>query len=341
MRPATMLATAASHHLFRPLPAPSEVHLWCLFPDDVRDSKLMNMYQNLLSSDEQKKILEANNVKTQNERLLARTLVRTTLARYGMVDPSSLRFTTNKFGKPKVIWPSQVEGNNSWRPNSLCFNLSHTQSLLACAVTIDSEVGIDVEEKDRKLSRNLMALARRRFSPEEADWLSRFEDPTQQQQRFMQLWTLKEAYVKALGTGISETPLKDFSFALKPSFHAQTCLERAVNCTAHSQAESITMEFSRLMASNNKSRIPANRWQFLLLQPSPLHIASVCTQMHQPHSPDDENLEELNKCFRMKMWRTLPLVGDMNLTEGAVALGMSLPAQEVSSSDTKTSLKQY
>ena len=53
------------------------------------------------------------------------------------------------------------------------------------------QVGIDVEEKDRKLSRNLMALARRRFSPEEADWLSRFEDPTQQQQRFMQLWTLK------------------------------------------------------------------------------------------------------------------------------------------------------
>jgi hypothetical protein len=58
----------------------------------------------------------------------------------GMVDPASLRFSTNKFGKPKVIWPSQVEDNKSWRPHSLCFNLSHTQSLLACAVTINSEV---------------------------------------------------------------------------------------------------------------------------------------------------------------------------------------------------------
>jgi 4'-phosphopantetheinyl transferase len=52
-------------------------------------------------------------------------------------------------------------------------------------------VGVDVEERDRKLSRNLMALARRRFSPEEVDWLARFEDATEQQQRFMQLWTLK------------------------------------------------------------------------------------------------------------------------------------------------------
>lgn len=336
-----MLATAVSHHLFRPLPAPSEVHLWCLFPDDARDPKLMNMYQSLLSSDEQKKILESNNVKTQNERLLARTLVRTTLARYGMVDPASLRFSTNKFGKPKVIWPSQVEDNKSWRPHALCFNLSHSQSLLACAVTINSEVGVDVEERDRKLSRNLMALARRRFSPEEVDWLARFEDATEQQQRFMQLWTLKEAYVKALGTGISETPLKDFSFALRPSVHAQSCLERAVNCPTHSQAESIKMEFSSLMNSSDKPRIPANGWQFLLLQPSPLHIASVCTQMHQSYYPDDEHLEGgVDKCFRLKMWRTVPLVGDSNLTEGAVALGMSSPAKEVSVSNTVISPEQ-
>lgn len=291
----------------------------------------MNMYQKLLSSDEQEKVLESSCVKTQNERLLARTLVRTTLARYGMEDPSSLRFSTNKFGKPKVYWPAQVEDNNSWRPHSLCFNLSHTQSLLACAVTINSEVGIDLEERDRKLSRNLMALARRRFSPEEADWLACFEDPVEQHQRFMQLWTLKEAYVKALGTGIRETPLKDFSFALTPSAKAQSCLERAVSCPVYPQAESITMEFSSLMASKNKPRIPANRWQFLLLQPSPLHIASVCTQIHPSDSPEDEHLEGgSDKCFKLKMWRTVPLVGDRDLREGAVALGMSSPAIEVS-----------
>jgi len=46
---------------------------------------------------------------------------------------------------------------------------------------------------------------------------------------------MQEAYVKALGTGIRETPLKEFTFALKPSGNAQSCLERAVGCPAHPQ----------------------------------------------------------------------------------------------------------
>ena len=46
---------------------------------------------------------------------------------------------------------------------------------------------------------------------------------------------MQEAFVKALGTGISETPLKDFSFALRPSVHAQSSLERAVSCPTHPQ----------------------------------------------------------------------------------------------------------
>jgi 4'-phosphopantetheinyl transferase len=105
------------------------------------------------------------------------------------VAPSSLRFTKNEFGKPNVIWP--VKRLDEWRPPSLCFNLTHTQSLLMCAVTQKAEVGIDVEERERKFTRDLMALARRQLSPEEADWLSQFTDPYEQQCQFMQLWTLK------------------------------------------------------------------------------------------------------------------------------------------------------
>jgi hypothetical protein len=55
----------------------------------------------------------------------------------------------------------------------------------------DIQVGIDVEERERKFTRDLMALARRQFSPEEADWLSQFTDPNEQRCQFIQLWTLK------------------------------------------------------------------------------------------------------------------------------------------------------
>jgi 4'-phosphopantetheinyl transferase len=89
----------------------------------------------------------------------------------------------------QVIWP--VKRLDEWRPPSLCFNLTHTQSLLMCAVTQKAEVGIDVEERERKFTRDLMALARRQLSPEEADWLSQFTDPYEQRCQFMQLWTLK------------------------------------------------------------------------------------------------------------------------------------------------------
>lgn len=68
------------------------------------------------------------------------------------------------------------------------------------------QVGVDVEEKDRKLSRNLMALARRHFSPEEAEWLAELRDPTEQHQRFMQLWTLK--VIHCLLLSYSSSPVK-------------------------------------------------------------------------------------------------------------------------------------
>jgi hypothetical protein len=58
----------------------------------------------------------------------------------GIVAPSSLRFTKNEFGKPNVIWP--VKRLDKWRPPSLCFNLTHTQSLLMCAVTQKAEVSL-------------------------------------------------------------------------------------------------------------------------------------------------------------------------------------------------------
>ncbi|CAM6051086.1 unnamed protein product [Sphagnum compactum] len=298
------LAMWTASHLMRPLPGPGEVHVWCLFPEDItgEDTALWKTYKELLSPREKTDIVQcSSNPKMQTEKLLARTLVRTTLARYasGIVAPSSLRFMKNEFGKPSVIWP--VKRLDEWRPPPLCFNLTHTQSLLMCAVTQKAEVGIDVEERERKFTRDLMALARRQLSPEEADWLSQFTDPNEQRCQFMQLWTLKEAYVKALGKGISKAPLKEFTFtfdALSPTVLRN--LKQAVTIPIFDNSD--------------------DAWQFLLFQPSASHYASICTQI-LPSSTfgwsDHNNL-------RVQIWRTVPLVRDEAL-EGAVALALSDP----------------
>lgn len=46
----------------------------------------------------------------------------------------------------QVIWPKQIKERDSWRPKSLCFNLSHTKSLLACAVTLNTPVSFPTTE---------------------------------------------------------------------------------------------------------------------------------------------------------------------------------------------------
>jgi 4'-phosphopantetheinyl transferase len=80
----------------------------------------------------------------------------------------------------------------------LHFNLTHTDGLVAMAVCRHPRVGIDAE----KLKVPPLAVVERFFSPAEAAQL-RALPPESQPRRFMQLWTLKEAYLKAVGTGLA------------------------------------------------------------------------------------------------------------------------------------------
>lgn len=90
----------------------------------------------------------------------------------------------------------------------LFFNISHTRGLVACALTRDAEVGIDVEQLDRQGER--LGLARRFFSTLEVAALEGRED-AELEAHFIEIWTLKEAYVKAIGQGLA-APLDAFSF---------------------------------------------------------------------------------------------------------------------------------
>ncbi|KAL6194218.1 hypothetical protein ACLB2K_035302 [Fragaria x ananassa] len=100
------------------------------------------------------------------------------------VDPRSLNFQKNGYGKPEV--DCQIE--DDWQPPALHFNISRTSSLIACGVAADSPIGIDVEEKQRKLKHHILAFARRYFSSHEVEHLTSIEI---QRHQFIKLWTLK------------------------------------------------------------------------------------------------------------------------------------------------------
>jgi 4'-phosphopantetheinyl transferase len=92
----------------------------------------------------------------------------------------------------------------------LSFNLTHTRGLVACVVSRNAEVGIDAETLDRRT--DPLELAERFFSPLEVVTLAHCRESVHV--RFLEIWTLKEAYLKALGEGLS-TPLHQFAFLLE------------------------------------------------------------------------------------------------------------------------------
>ena len=161
-------------------------------------------YRALLSKDEEERMARLVFERDRRSFLLTRALVRTMLSRYASVPPAGWSFIANVHGRPEIL--DRPKGVPDLR-----FNLSHTEGLIACAVTIGREVGVDVEHIGRRLTHD---VAGRFFAPREVNDLKALPDE-EQHKVFFDYWTLKEAYIKARGFGLA-LPLGDFAFKLSP-----------------------------------------------------------------------------------------------------------------------------
>jgi 4'-phosphopantetheinyl transferase len=170
-------------------------------PDALRR---LDAYRVLMSADEHARMVRFVFDRDRRAFLLTRALVRTMLSRYAPIAPADWKFIANVHGRPEILdRPSGVP--------DLRFNISHTDGLIACAVTIGREVGVDVEHVGRRLEHDIAA---RFFAPAEVTDLQAL--PGDEQRRvFFDYWTLKEAYIKARGFGLA-LPLGDFAFKLRP-----------------------------------------------------------------------------------------------------------------------------
>lgn len=113
------------------------------------------------------------------------------------VQPLAWRFTQGPYGKPSI------QGRTD-----LHFNISHCNGMAVCALRFGRPVGIDVEFLGRP---SPMEVAHRFFSDAETDWLLG-QPASERHEAFFRLWTLKEAYIKAVGLGLSQ-PLRDFAIS--------------------------------------------------------------------------------------------------------------------------------
>ncbi|GMY25254.1 4'-phosphopantetheinyl transferase [Fagus crenata] len=284
------------------LPSPKETHLWYILPNEVKSTNLLNQYLELLSPCEKENVFRMRGDQLQKRALLARALVRTTIARYQtnrQVDPRSLKFKKNIYGKPEV--ESQDVDDLHLPP--LHFNISHTSSLIACGVTVNSPIGIDVEEKQRKLKNNILAFAQRYFSPYEVELLAAISDPEFQRQEFIKLWTLK-AYVKALGRGFSATPFKTFTIRFRTATEG--------HLSGHRDSE----VFDIVDSFDDPKNLTSN-WQFALLELVGSHYAAICIE------GDGTTRGKGTLPMKLTVWRTIPFVEDecVSGTDDVVTIG--------------------
>jgi 4'-phosphopantetheinyl transferase len=127
------------------------------------------------------------NKKKRHNSLLARATLRALLAH--VTETGDWQIQPDSHGKPHVFTPTGVTAPH--------ISLSHTQGLVACAVSRDNPLGIDVEHWR---VRDFMALANYAFGPREQEEVAR-----EGISAFYRIWTLREAIAKASGTGLFAT----------------------------------------------------------------------------------------------------------------------------------------
>lgn len=155
-----------------------------------------------ISRPERERAARFHHLSDKWEFVLGRLMARHVLAERCGTPAPEFRFVENEHGRPEIAYPPLD------RP--VRFNLSHSGGIVACVVGDDGQVGVDIERLDRPPVD--ARVIQRYCSDDEQRALASMPD-TLRHERFLELWTLKEAYVKARGTGLT-LPLRNVSFAI-------------------------------------------------------------------------------------------------------------------------------
>lgn len=223
-------------------PSANQIHLWLV------DTLVPGEHQlDSLSADELALYERIRAPRLKQQYWQTRWAIRHALSCYAPeVSPSLWQFSRNAYGRPALQSPRLMF--------PLDFNISHTRGAIVMAFAAQGKVGVDIEFIDRQC--RALAVAQRYFSNSEIADLRAL--PVElQRARFFDLWTLKEAYIKACGMGLA-IPLGSFSFDFT--------------------AQKIAIAFDA-----RRNDAPA-RWQFWQLKLSQIHqlaLAMGCD--NRPH----------------------------------------------------------
>lgn len=174
--------------------APGQVELWLAREAPLRAPAYLASLEHALSAEDHARIERMRFPDGRHQQRVTRALARHALSHHlPAMAPSAWRFQQDEFGRPSIASDLPEDARR------LHFNLSHTRGLVVMAVGLMPLLGVDVERIASEVS---LDVASRYFSAQEVLALAALPE-ADKPRRFQRLWTLKEAYLKGLGTGIS------------------------------------------------------------------------------------------------------------------------------------------
>ncbi|MDI2590639.1 4'-phosphopantetheinyl transferase superfamily protein [Pseudomonas sp. 681] len=225
-----------------------KVDMWMATCSDI-DPALSGRYRDQLLCEEERAAESTFHfARDRQQYLVTRALVRCVLSRYSDRLPADWRFGKTAHGRPTILCPSEEE-------RELSFNISHCAGVVLVAVMNGGQLGIDTESYER--GDDFIAIGQRCFTRGEVSALDCLP-PAQRWQQYVRYWTLKEAYVKATGTGLA-TVLDSFGFQMP--------------------------DVERIECRFNDPASAATDWHFSLLEPTATHVAALCCAGHGARAP--------------------------------------------------------
>lgn len=174
-----------------------------VFAQELMEFEREDEYRSYLSADEVARADRYIVPEATRQFVIARGTLRLLLGAALGVEPGALEFTYGPHGKPSL---AGAQGQ------AIEFNLSHSRDLCLCAITTDVTLGVDVEWL--RAAAATEGIARRYFATGEVERL--FALPQAQHlEAFFSCWTRKEAYLKAVGAGLT-FPLREFDVSFEP-----------------------------------------------------------------------------------------------------------------------------
>ena len=178
----------------------NEIHIWRIQLD--RPLKAVIPFDKILSDSERFKANKFRLERDKRQYKVSHGAMRTILGKYLGIDPQKIQYTYSPLGKPFLasdIYKKQLH-----------FNLSHSGDYALCALTLNRSIGIDLEYMC--YVPDMETMSDYFFSLKEKDLILSLS-PYMRQQAFFNLWTLKEAYLKATGKGIDNLHNIEITFS--------------------------------------------------------------------------------------------------------------------------------